>query len=801
MIDRVERALWRLQRSMSQSEWTARLLHTPPPPVAGAGRGLVMVQIDGLSRAALARAIADGRMPFLDHLVANEGYGSHRMYSGLPSSTPAVQAELFYGVPLAVPAYAFVDRRTGVLMRMWQHETAAGVERRMADHRALLQGGSSYCNIYRGGAAEARFCMASLGWTDPFRTRHPLALPPLVVLYGGDVLRMAVLVARELLAAPRELVAALARGQDFLSELKFTASRIAVAVVLRELIALSATIDIARGLPVVYLNLIGYDECAHRRGPASALASDTLREIDNVVGRMVRAARRSGRRGYEVWVLSDHGQEETVPYVEHYGRSVHEAVAEVFRAYGTESQTVHEPWHGVQGQRARLIGQRLGRLVAPGLDHVRGHREPGRVVVTAQGPLGHVYTPKPLEEERRDAIAAALVLDAAIPLVLAADDPGTARAWTGLGTWSLPKDAASVLGADHPYLSAAAQDLVDLCHHRDAGDLVISGWQPDAPAISFPHENGSHGGPGPAETDAFVLVPSERPLAPAGKGPLRAADLRRAALAWLDGVGERCSSSGRALPPRVPDTVRLVTYNVHSCIGLDGVLSLERVAGVIAHCDPDVVALQELDVGRPRTGGVDQARAIADRLQMLLHFHPSLSVGEERYGDAVLSRLPMRVERAARLPRRPRRRPLEPRGAIWVEIGARPSTLQLVNTHLSLDPVERGAQVEALLGPEWMGAIPAGEAVLCGDFNALAWFPVCRRITRNLSDAQAGRVGHRPRPTWPGGIQWGRIDHVFVDPAITVSAVAVDDDPVARVASDHLPLIVDLQLPLRKATG
>ena len=42
----------------------------------------------------------------------------------------------------------------------------------------------------------------------------------------------------------------------------------------------------------------------------------------------------------------------------------------------------------------------------------------------------------------------------------------------------------------------------------------------------------------------------------------------------------------------------------------------------------------------------------------------------------------------------------------------------------------------------------------------------------------------------------GRIDHVFVDPAITVSAVAVDNDPVARVASDHLPLIVDLQLPL-----
>jgi endonuclease/exonuclease/phosphatase family metal-dependent hydrolase len=119
--------------------------------------------------------------------------------------------------------------------------------------------------------------------------------------------------------------------------------------------------------------------------------------------------------------------------------------------------------------------------------------------------------------------------------------------------------------------------------------------------------------------------------------------------------------------------------------------------------------------------------------------------------------------------------------------------LQVVNTHLSLHPAERSLQVDALLGPDWLGAIqPDGGTVLCGDFNALGWFPVCRRITRSLRDVQVGRHGYRPRSTWPGRFSVGRIDHVFVDPAIEVRHVEVPDDALARVASDHLPLIVDL---------
>jgi hypothetical protein len=353
----------------------------------------------------------------------------------------------------------------------------------------------------------------------------------------------------------------------------------------------------------------------------------------------------------------------------------------------------------------------------PGLDITTAQRAPGRVTVVAQGPLGHVYTPRPLERSERDLLAGELVRRAAIPLVCAADGPGRARAWTAQGTFSLPDDAGAIVGADHPYLVSVAADLVAVCHHRDAGDLVISGWHPEA-AISFTHENGAHAGPGPGETDAFVLAPLDTPItsvgaADAGAGPAaddadapcRFLDVRRAALGVLD----------RAAPRPVPrrtgrdaTTIRIVTYNVHSCVGMDGVLSPERIARVIARHDPDVVALQELDVGRPRSGGVDQAREIARHLEMDLQFHPTIAVAEERFGDAVLSRLPMQEVRSGLLPGLSGlsglpARWLEPRGAIWVELDVGDGRwLHLINTHLSLHPRERRLKVDALLGPEWL---------------------------------------------------------------------------------------------------
>jgi hypothetical protein len=147
--------------------------------------------------------------------------------------------------------------------------------------------------------------------------------------------------------------------------------------------------------------------------------------------------------------------------------------------------------------------------------------------------------------------------------------------------------------------------------------------------------------------------------------------------------------------------LRLMTYNVHRCVGTDRKLDVERVAEVIAAENADVVALQELDVRRARTKGVDQAHRLAELLKMRSHFHPAMAVEEELYGDAILTALPEKKVKADGLPLYPRIPGLEPRGAIWITVEVGGAPVQIINTHLGLVPA----------GAEAPGRRPAGRAV------------------------------------------------------------------------------------------
>lgn len=244
--------------------------------------------------------------------------------------------------------------------------------------------------------------------------------------------------------------------------------------------------------------------------------------------------------------------------------------------------------------------------------------------------------------------------------------------------------------------------------------------------------------------------------------------------------------------------VRILSYNVHRCVGVDRRLDVGRVAAVIAEAAPDIVCLQEVDVGRARTGGVDQAHRLAQRLGMTHRFHAALKVEEELYGDAILTALPERLVKAGPLPGYPRIPRLEPRGAmlVAVRIGAR--ELLVLNTHLGLVPREQQLQAAALAGPEWLGGpLAAGPLIMVGDLNATAGTSAHRILSARLADAHGLlRRGHgRGRvATFPSTLPMLRIDHAFVGPGVAVEALGAWESPLARLASDHLPLIVDVRL-------
>ena len=240
---------------------------------------------------------------------------------------------------------------------------------------------------------------------------------------------------------------------------------------------------------------------------------------------------------------------------------------------------------------------------------------------------------------------------------------------------------------------------------------------------------------------------------------------------------------------------RLLTYNVHRCVGVDRQLDVARIVAVIAEYEPDIVCLQELDVGRARTGHVDQAQTIADGLSMSVHFNAAMRVEAELYGDAILTPHPERLIKVGPLPTLKGVPGLEPRGALWAVIDLGAATVNVVTTHLGLVPREQRLQAKALVGPDWLGHPDCiGPTILTGDFNATSITRPYQTLVRRLDDAQT-RLGLKPTlKTFPSSFPAIRIDHCFVSPDIRVTAARAPFSPLARMASDHLPLIIDFEV-------
>lgn len=798
MLSRIESFLRRLRRYLSRSVWLSRLLRLPVSEGSPARPGLIILQIDGLSHPQFKHAMERGELPFLKRLIEREHYRLHSHYSGLPSTTPAVQAELFYGVKCAVPAFSFRDHESKRIVRMFEPEEAARFEARLKgdNKKALLEGGSSYTNIFTGGASESHFCPSSMGWGPALRMANPLVLLVFLVTNFYSFFRVVVLLLIELGLSLVDFVRGIFDGHEFIKELKFIPTRVAIAILLRELSVIGGKIDISRGLPVIHINFLGYDEQSHRRGPHSLFAHWTLKGIDDAISRLWGAANHSPWRHYDVWIFSDHGQAAVRPYMQVQGYSLDDAVGAALEKLGTATTSVRpEVAKGIQTQRVRFLGgkktQRLLSVLGLNGDEIEGRR----FDVAALGSVGHIYLPADLSEEKCDFIARELAQTHKVPLVLRVTSKTSIRVDTDEGEFRLPQDQAEIFGSKHPFLDSLSDDLLQLCSHADAGDLVVLGWREGVAPMSFAIENGAHGGIAPEEPHGFALLPHDAPIDDKEHVYLRPGDLRKAALRHLEQTNHHPFVSRSRSAATETDILRVMTYNVHSCVGMDGKLDAKRVSRVIAQARPDVVALQELDVGRLRTLHLDQAHLISRYLNMDFHFHPAMHVEEERYGDAILTHLPHRLIKTGILPGLSGKPHLEPRGALWVAIDLHGKEIQIINTHLGLDQRERTAQVEALLGDEWLANETCHDpVVVCGDFNALPSSTVCRQLGKQLRDVQIVARNHSPKNTFPTRFPTLRIDHIFISRGLQITGIEIPNSQIARTASDHLPLVAEFRI-------
>lgn len=237
-----------------------------------------------------------------------------------------------------------------------------------------------------------------------------------------------------------------------------------------------------------------------------------------------------------------------------------------------------------------------------------------------------------------------------------------------------------------------------------------------------------------------------------------------------------------------------MTYNVHRCVGADGTDSIDDIARLCAEAEADVIALQELDAPETDEGGeVHHARYLAHRLGMKELFCRTFRRRVGYYGHALLSRFPLDLVKVTTFPS-PHER-AEPRGAIWARAQVGKTALDIISTHLGVRRHERAAQSSELVGAGWLASADLKTpCVLCGDLNAIPLAATYRRISTRLTDAQRIIPGHRPRATFPSRLPLVRLDHVFVSHDIRVRQARVPWNARSRRASDHLPLIVDLEL-------
>lgn len=717
----------------------------------------MLIQIDSLSYDDLTHAVHRGWMPFVKQLLGRERYAMKHLYSGVPSSTPSVQGELFYGVRRSVPAFEYLDH-CGKIFILHNPGVCREIEGRLAAKaEGILKGGASYGNIFSGGAEESHFCLGALDSQSYWKTLLPYAWLLVLVFNPLSILHAAYAVIFDLGTAAVEFFRGLRGPREFREELKGIPVRAFVTLFLREFITLGCRIDIARSLPVICANFFSYDEIAHRFGKRSFFARLALKRIDRSIEKIFRSANRSTFRDYDVWIYSDHGQEATVPYYTIHRANIREKV------------------------RSALSG------AIPGIAEEE-------ITITAQGPLGFVYVRRKLSAEEQARAGEALARAAGIPLVLGAPS-GKVRAWTGSGVFDLAAHGEQIFGAGHPYLEEVTREMEEICLRQDTGTFVISGWKAHGTPVSFPAEWASHGGPGRHETDAFALLPFNTPVELMEKPAyLRPSDLRSGIRHFMH--GEKWKDTFRRLKRRgQDDPLRIMSYNVHSCIGMDRKLSPERIARVISRHAPDIVCLQELDRGRMRSSRTDQVRIIAELLGMTYHFNPALRIAEEEFGDAILCRHPMKLIRAGQLAGLKNIPDLETRGAIWVEIDFFGRKVHCINSHLSLLAAERAIEIEDLLGPGWMGSESCcGPIILCGDFNMLPRSAPHRKLKRRFHDAFS-RYPARQSGTFPTFRPLARIDYIYVSKDVRTAFLDIPRMTLERTASDHAPLIADLVLP------
>jgi len=230
--------------------------------------------------------------------------------------------------------------------------------------------------------------------------------------------------------------------------------------------------------------------------------------------------------------------------------------------------------------------------------------------------------------------------------------------------------------------------------------------------------------------------------------------------------------------------LRIVSWNIHSCVGTDRRYDPQRIARVLATLDADVIGLQEVDWRKPNIDGLDQLEYLAEALGMAAVKGPILEDHRGLYGNGLLTRLDIDEVQETEIAEPG----YEPRGLIDARLSAADYRVRTLVTHLGLSRSERRRQFEKITA-SIAAAPPAPDErmVLLGDMNEWRSIPL-----RNLHGLQRWFSAEVAPRTFPAQVPMFRLDRVLAGVPIALPPITLSKQE--RMASDHRPVCVEIEL-------
>ncbi|MBD7981369.1 alkaline phosphatase family protein [Oerskovia sp. Sa2CUA9] len=549
--------------------------------------GLLVVQLDGVARSTFDHAVQAGLAPNLARWISEGTHDLETWWARVPSTTPASQAGLLHGTSEHVPAFRWWDREQGRLVVTNHPADAARVEASMSDGRGLLAGGGVAVSTMFSGDAETNLLVMS-------RARAGLGPGQVFVHFFSSPF----VLVRALVGTVGEFFKELYQGwQQAVRDVEPRVSRLgaypvlrAVSnVVLRDLNTSLVAEQLVRGAPVVFVDLVDYDEIAHHAGPLRPEAMRALEGLDRVVGLLEQVAAAAPRR-YEVVVLSDHGQSLGATFEQVVGRPFLDEVRRLMavrpspgerrrRASGVRSASAadSEAW-GAVNTALNALGRDRGARSGPGERDGKGAQggrvlvgpdrdsattdtgELPEVAVVGSGNLGLVWFPRSPARLVGDEIRArwpallpGLVANPAVGVVVVQESrpaQGEVPDVVAYGPAGSRHLVSGLVHGEDPLAAhgpRAAPDLLRAASLEHAGDLLLVSSVDDAGLVhAFEGLVGSHGGLGGAQNEAILLHPASLRVSDGAREDVAGArmlvgaeSVHRELVRWLEELGVR----------------------------------------------------------------------------------------------------------------------------------------------------------------------------------------------------------------------------------------------------------------------